>query len=69
MKIMISMLVQSLRNQSLIKDAINSEVSNFTIEEMKSNPEDVQQAILERLQKLFNSRFIVKVTFDNIVYQ
>ena len=54
---------------SLIKDAINSEVSNFTIEEMKSNPEDVQQAILERLQKLFNSRFIVKVTFDNIVYQ
>jgi len=55
--------------ESLVKDAINSEISEFTIEEFKSNPEAVQDAVCERLQKLFNSRFIVKVAFKKLVYQ
>lgn len=54
---------------SLINDAINSEIGSFTIDEIKENPEAVQEAVLERLQKLFNSRFIVKVAFKEIVYQ
>ena len=60
MKIIDKYVGSITEKSSLIKDAINSEVSSFTIEEVKSNPEDVQQAILERLQKLFNSRFIVE---------
>lgn len=55
--------------ESLVKDAINSEISSFTVEEFKSNPEAVQDAVCERLQKLFNSRFIVKVAFKKMVYQ
>ena len=55
--------------QSLVKDAINSEISSFTIDEFKSNPEVVQDAVCGRLQKLFNSHFIVKVAFKKLVYQ
>ena len=55
--------------ESLVKDAVNSEISGFTIEEFMSNPEDVQDAVCKRLQELFNSRFIVKVAFKELVYQ
>lgn len=55
--------------QSLVKDAINSEISSFTIEECQNHTEDVQNAVCERLQELFNSRFIVKVAFKEMVYQ
>lgn len=55
--------------ESLIKDAINSVVSSFTVEEMQNNPEGVQKAVLERLQKLFDSDFIVKVAFDKKLFQ
>lgn len=57
------------KKSSLVKDAIITEISGFTIEDMKENPEAVQAAILDSLQSLFNSRFIVKVAFKEIVYQ
>ncbi len=63
-------LVGSITEKSsLVKDAIIAEVSDFSIEELKAHPEDVQQKILDSLQRLFNSRFIVKVSFESIVYQ
>lgn len=55
--------------ESLIKDAINSEIGGFTIEELEANTGDVQNAVLTRLQKLFNSDFIVKVAFRDILFQ
>lgn len=55
--------------ESLIKDAINSEIGSFTIEELEANSNEVQNAVLLRLQKLFDSDFIVKVAFRDILFQ
>lgn len=55
--------------ESLIKDAINSEIGGFTIEELEANSNEVQNAVLLRLQKLFDSDFIVKVAFRDILFK
>lgn len=54
---------------SLVKDTVISEFSEFTYEDIKDDQEEIKQAILEDLQKLFNSRFIVKVAFKSITFQ
>lgn len=55
--------------ESLIKDAINSVISGFSINEMESSQSQLQAAILSRLQDLFDSDFIVKVAFRDMVFQ
>lgn len=55
--------------ESLIKDAVNSTIGNFTIQEMESGQAIVQDAVLKKLQKLFNSDFIVKVAFKKCLFQ
>lgn len=55
--------------ESLIKDAIRDVIADFTVDEMDSNPEGVQAAVLDKLQKLFDSDFIVKVAFKKLLFQ
>lgn len=55
--------------QSLIKNAINTVVSQYTYDEVKEDQQQVQDAILEELQKLFESDFIVSVGFSSATYQ
>lgn len=55
--------------ESLIKDAINNVISGFTINEMESNQTQVQTAVLTKIQDLFDSEFIVKVAFRDMVFQ
>lgn len=54
---------------SMIKSEINAVISEYTYEEFNANHQDVQNAILANLQKLFNSDFIVSVGFSEVTAQ
>ncbi len=54
---------------SVIKNDIISVVSAHTIDEMRNNEEAVKEEILEDMQALFKSSFIVRVNFASATYQ
>lgn len=54
---------------SLIKSEINAVISEYTYEEFNASHQDVQNAILAALQKMFNSDFIVSVGFSEVTAQ
>lgn len=54
---------------SLFKSIIIEVISSHTLEEAQSNPEQMRNEILTRIQTEYNSTFIYKVTFSNIMYQ
>ena len=56
-------------NEDIIKDEIIKIVSSHTIDEMRNSQEDVQDEILRRLRKLFDSDFIVSVAFPTYTYE
>ena len=55
--------------QSLIKSTINTVVSQYTYDEIKTDQQQVQDAILDELHNLFESDFIVSVGFSSATYQ
>ena len=55
--------------QSLIKNEINTIVAEYTYDQIRDNQQQVQDAILKDLQKLFDSDFIVSVGFSSATYQ
>lgn len=55
--------------ESLIKDSVRNTIASFTLEELRNNPEGVQKTVLEKLRKLFDSDFIVKVAFKKLLFQ
>lgn len=52
----------------MIKDEINSVFANYTMEEARSNQEQIKQEILERIQTMFDSQFIYNVSFGDIMF-
>ncbi|SDB11220.1 flagellar FliL protein [Pseudobutyrivibrio sp. YE44] len=54
---------------SIITDTIKTVVANHTIEDMRTKEDDVKEEILEALQGLFKSSFIVRVNFSSATYQ
>ncbi|MFA9375367.1 MAG: flagellar basal body-associated FliL family protein [Lachnotalea sp.] len=54
---------------SLIKSEINDVVSTFTLEDAQNNREALQEALRQRLAEMFDSDFIIKVAFRDIVFQ
>ena len=60
---------QLAEKKNLIKAEINNVVSQYTMEEIKSNQTAVQEELLKRLQKMFASDFIVAVGFPDAQYQ
>lgn len=56
-------------HQTLIENEINQTVNEYTIEDMTNNQQGVQDEITRRLQKLYNSDFIVGVGFTKITCQ
>jgi len=54
---------------SIISDTINNVVKKHTVEDMTTNEETVKEEILEELQTLFKSSFIVRVNFSSATYQ
>ncbi len=55
--------------ESLIKDAINTVIQKYTMEEAKANQEQIRDEILEVIQKMFGSDFIFDVAFSSIMFQ
>ena len=56
-------------NVNLIKGVVNDVISSFTKEDLKNNMEEAQKMILERLQGLYDSNFIIDVSFPQINYE
>lgn len=56
-------------NVSLIKGEINDVFASYTLEEARGNEEQIRDEILTRIQDMFDSQFVYKVTFSSIVYQ
>lgn len=53
----------------LIKGEITEAFSQYTMEEASENPQAVKDDILNRIQALYNSKFIFDVTLSNPLYQ
>lgn len=55
--------------ESIIKNDINSIIGSFTLDEFNEDTQAVQDAILEDLQEMFGSDFIVGVSFSSVTTQ
>ncbi|MDO4513888.1 MAG: flagellar basal body-associated FliL family protein [Lachnospiraceae bacterium] len=55
--------------QSLIKSEITEVFGEYTLEEARVDIDSLKKKILERLQRLFDSNFIYKVSFSEIIWQ
>lgn len=51
-----------------IKEIVTDEFNNFTIDDADANMELIKERILARIQDLFNSDFIINVSFGNLLY-
>lgn len=54
---------------SLIKGEINDVVSQYTVDEARENNHAIEEEILQRIQTMFDSKFIYKVTISGAIYQ
>lgn len=54
--------------EGLMKDQINSVFGQYTMEEVRDNQEKVKEEILDRLQTMFDSKFIYNVSFGDIMF-
>ncbi len=54
---------------NVISDTIKTVVTSHTFDDMTKNEEAVKEEILESLQTLFKSSFIVRVNFSSATYQ
>lgn len=55
--------------ESIIKDTINTVVSQYTLEEFEADRQAVKDEILSELQNQFDSDFIIAVNFSDITFQ
>ena len=55
--------------EGLIKNEINEAFASYTMDEAQADPDAVRADIVQRLQKLFNSKFIYDVAFSSLIYQ
>ncbi len=54
--------------EGLIKDEINGVFAQYTMEEARDNQETIKKEIVERIQQLFDSKFIYNVSFGDIMF-
>ena len=54
---------------NIISDTIKTVIQNHTIDDMRNNEDAVKEEILEALQSLFKSSFIIRVNFSSATYQ
>ena len=55
--------------ESIIKGEINNVVSSHTVEEYQVDAAGIREEIVKNLQEMFDSDFIVDVTFSDVIYQ
>ena len=56
-------------NQSSITEIINDEFSKYTVSTVTANKENIKAEILERLQELFKSDFIISISVGKLVVE
>lgn len=54
--------------EGLLKDEINSVFSQYTMEEARDNQEIIKKQIIDRIQQMFDSKFIYNVSFGDIMF-
>lgn len=54
---------------SIFKSIIIEVIGSYTMDEAKADPEAMRQEILKKIQEAYNSTFIYKIAFSNIMYQ
>ena len=54
---------------NIISDTIKTVVAKHTIEDMRTKEDEVKEEILEEMQTLFKSSFIIRVNFSSATYQ
>jgi flagellar FliL protein len=54
-------------NVNKIKEIIREEVAKYKMDEVTSKQDDIKKAILTRVQELFQSDFIIDVSFGDMV--
>ena len=55
--------------ESILKGEINNVVSSYTMEEYQVDAAGIREEIVRNLQEMFDSDFIVDVTFSDVIYQ
>lgn len=54
--------------EGLIKDEINGVFARYTMEEARDNQETIKKEIIDRIQQMFDSKFIYNVSFGDIMF-
>lgn len=54
--------------EGLLKDEINSVFAQYTMEEARDSQEIIKEQIIDRIQKMFDSKFIYNVSFGDIMF-
>lgn len=54
-------------NANQIKEIINDEISKYTVSDVQDNKETIKKNVLARIQEMFNSDFIINISFGNLV--
>lgn len=54
--------------EGLIKDEINGVFAQYTMEEARDNQEMIKKEIIDRIQQMFDSKFIYNVSFGDIMF-
>lgn len=54
--------------EGLIKDEINGVFAQYTMEEARDNQEMIKKEIINRIQTMFDSKFIYNVSFGDIMF-
>jgi flagellar basal body-associated protein FliL len=58
---------QIAENESRIREIVTDEIGKHTRAEVKDNKNAIKDEVLIRIQELFNSDFIINISFDNMV--
>ena len=65
----VSLAMNTKDNESLIKGEIVEAFGSYTMEQIQADSDVVRDDILARIQGLYDSKFIYKVTFRDIIIQ
>lgn len=55
--------------ESLIKGEIADVIGSYTADEVQPRTEEIKEEILSRIQDMFDSEFIYKITFSELIVQ
>ncbi|MCM1025687.1 MAG: hypothetical protein NC432_04590 [Roseburia sp.] len=53
---------------SIIRDIINTVISQYTLEDWKKNPDQIREEILKEIQSKFDSNFIYQIAMSDVKY-